>query len=366
MKSCFLDISPLKNSGFCNQIYSILYTCGHALRNNIHFIFIGKYLKEINTDNYCNISEIINLAATNQFLKDYNMVLIDYYDFSFDILEAKYGIGNTTIDITNEIKAFRENKRFFISTNVNLNTLFGDPVKHFKDKFFISLNSNNLKLYITYSINNVTCQEIYEQESGYLKSDIFYNFENAILTPSLRIHNDCSPFSLGVLRNITFNQEMILTTKECIETLLSQNSNRNTNKINCIHLRLEEDAMQHWSKENNMTLTEFKSVIEEKYIDEIKKNIDKTDATLILSHNYDNKVIEFLKVNEYNYILTPKMDKSRDVAAIYDLLIGQYCNNVYIFVYESSFSYTLLYRIYERSKVKLIQLLYVFKQPLIA
>lgn len=360
MKSYFLDISPLKNSGFCNQIYSILYTCGHALRNNIHFIFIGKYLKEINTEDYCNIGEIINLNATNQFLKQYNMVLIDYYDFSFDILEAKYGIGNTIIDVTNEIKAFRENKRFFISTNVNLNSLFGDPVKHFKDKFFISLNRNSLKLYITYAINNVTCQEIYEQESGYLKSDIFYDFENAVLTPSLRIHNDCSPFSLGVLRNIAFNQTMILTAKEYIDSLLPQNSSRNANIINCIHLRLEDDAIECWSNQNNMSPAQFKTIMEEKYIDEIKKNIVKADTTIILSHNYDNKVIEFLKDNHYNYILTPKIEKSRDIAAIYDLLIGQYCNNVYIFVYESSFSYTLLCRIYERSKVKLIQLELVF------
>jgi hypothetical protein len=366
MKSYFLDISPLKNSGFCNQIYSILYTCGHALRNNIHFIFIGKYLKEIDTSNYCNIGEIINIDATNQFLKDYNMVLIDYFDFSFKIAEAKYGIGNTTIDVTNEIKKYCENKRFFMSRNINLNSLFGNPVKFFKDKFFISLNRNNLKLYITYAINNITCKEIYEQDCGYLKSDIFYDFENVVFAPSLRIHNDCSPFSLGLLRNITFNNNMILTAKKYIDFILWKNKNNKPNKINCIHLRLEDDAIECWSKQNDMSQLQFKTVIEEKYIDQIKKNIEKTDATLILSHNYDNKVIEFLKYNGYNYVLTPKMDKNRDIAAIYDLLIGQYCNNVYIFVYESSFSYTLLYRIYEQSNLKRIQLELVFQQSLVA
>lgn len=361
MKSYFLDISPLKNSGFCNQIYSILYTCGHALRNNIHFIFIGKYLKEINTDNYCNISEIINLNATNQFLKNYNVVLIDYYNFSFDIVEAKYGVGNTTIDVTNEVKKYCNNKKIFMSKSINLENLFGDVVKFFKDTFFIPLNRNNLKLYITYSINNITYCEIYEQDSGYLKSDICYDFENVVFTPSLRIHNDCSPFSLGVLRNITFNYKMILTAKDYIDSLLSQNADRNTHKINCIHLRLEDDAIEHWSKQNNMTPARFKSIVEKKYIEEIKKNINKADTTIILSHNYNNNVIKFLKENCYNYILTPKMDPNRDVAAIYDLLIGQYCNNVYIFVFESSFSYTLLCRIYEQAKLKPIQLELVFQ-----
>jgi hypothetical protein len=294
------------------------------------------------------------------------MVLIDYYNFSFDVVEAKYGIDSMTIDVTSEIKAFRENKRFFMSTNINLNSLFGDPVKYFKEKFFISLNRNNLKLYITYAINNVTYQEIYEQDSGYLKSDIFYDFDNAVLSPSLRIHNDCSPFSLGVLQNITFNYKMILSAKEYIDTLFSQTKTNDPIKINCIHLRLEDDAIECWSNENNMDSMQFKTVIEEKYIDEIKKNISKTDITIVLSHDYNNRVITFLKDNNYNYILTPKMNTSRDVAAIYDLLIGQYCNNVYIFVYESSFSYTLLCRIYERHRVKPIQLELVFQQSLVA
>ena len=136
-------------------------------------------------------------------------------------------------------------------------------------------------------------------------------------------------------------------------------------KINCIHLRLEDDAVKHWSNENKMEPMHFKSIVEEKYIDEIKKNIDKNDITIVLSYNYDNKVIKFLRDNFYNYILTPKMDANRDIAAINDLLIGQYCNNVYIFVYESSFSYTLLCRIYERNKVKPIQLELVFQQSLI-
>ena len=359
MKSYFLDISPQNSCGFCNQIYAILYTCGYAIRNNIQFIFLGKFLKEINTSNYCNISEIINLDEINNFLKNYNIALIDYHNFSFDITEAKYGVGNTSFEITTEMKKRIQNKKFFISKNINLHILFGEPSIFFKDKFFISVNNKDIKFHIKYTINNITFQEIYEQESGYLKTDICYDFENAVFKPSLKISNDCTLFSIDFLRNIRFNNKIILKAKEYIESIMSKSK---TNNINCIHLRLEDDAIQHWSKENNMDSVKFKNIIEDKYIEKIKKHINKTDITIILSNNYDNNVVQFLKDNNYNYILTKKMDDNREIAAIYDLLIGQYCNNVYIFINESSFSYTLLFRIYKRDKLKPIELFYVLKQ----
>jgi len=34
-----------------------------------NFIFIGKYLKQIQSQNFCNISEIIDMNDTNVYLK---------------------------------------------------------------------------------------------------------------------------------------------------------------------------------------------------------------------------------------------------------------------------------------------------------
>ena len=61
----YLNICPFDYYGFCNQIYSICGTCSYAVDNNIRFIFIGKYRKQIKTENYCNISDIIDLKLTN-------------------------------------------------------------------------------------------------------------------------------------------------------------------------------------------------------------------------------------------------------------------------------------------------------------
>ena len=354
MKSYFLDISPKQNSGFCNQIYSIIYTCGHCVRNNINFIFVGKFLKQIQTRRFCNISEIIDVDATNNYLKQYNVFLIDYYNFDFKIVTAKYGLNNMCVDVTEPINGFLNNKVFYISKTQNLNVFFGDPVEVYKKRYFLELDKRALKLYITFSINNIIFNTVHEQTNGFLNSDLLIDFNSAEFHPSLRIQNDQSEFTKGIFRNIVFQKQFSQRANEYIQQIIEKNK-----KINCIHLRLEDDAIEHWARENQMSHVEFKRIIEDKYIDAITQNLKKEDATLILSDNYDNRVIQFLRENGYYFIDTQKMSKDREISAIYDLHIGQYCNNVYILVYDSSFSYTLLYRIFEQTKFNAVELNYI-------
>jgi hypothetical protein len=86
----------------------------------------------------------------------------------------------------------------------------------------------------------------------------------------------------------------------------------------------------------------------------IKKYIDKMDSTIVICHDYKNDVIDYLEKNNYQYFNTPKYETYRDLSAIYDMCIGQYCNNIYICVFESSFSFTVLYRLYNRFNIKII------------
>ena len=72
-------------------------------------------------------------------------------------------------------------------------------------------------------------------------------------------------------------------------------------KVNCIHLRLEEDGIKHWSKQNNITCEEYSSYLTKKYIDLITQYISKTDENIILSSSLSNGVIDFLEQNNYNY-----------------------------------------------------------------
>lgn len=347
MKNCFLNIVSEKTSGFCNQMYSILHTCGYSHKNKTaNFIFLSKFLQEINTEKFCNISEIIDIEQTNQHLKQYNLYLVDYYNFDFKIVNACYGINNMCVDVTSQIKRFLKEKIFHVTRDLDLNSLTVNPVDFYKKYFGISLNKDNLRLYITYSLDNTIFQEIYEQTYGRLTQEILIDLKNAEFKPSLLVQNDQSEFCKLFIRNKIYKPQFSEKAREFVNKNM-----RKDKKINCIHLRLEDDAIDHWADKNNMAKELFKEVMEDRYISEIKSRIEKEDNTIILASNYENRVIQFLKENGYNYILTPKMDKYRDVAAIYDLHIGQYCNNVYILTYDSSFSYSLWYRIYEQHLV---------------
>ena len=117
-------------------------------------------------------------------------------------------------------------------------------------------------------------------------------------------------------------------------------------KINVIHLRVENDAIEHWSKQNNMNKKVFRQLLVNKYIDLIKNNIQKEDRTLILTGDLNNEVVQFMKENKYNIMFINKKFNSdqptRELNAIVDLIIGRYCNNVFIGCDGSTFSELLL------------------------
>jgi hypothetical protein len=356
----FIDISPTITSGFCNQLYSLARSCCNSINHNpsntTKVIFIGKYLMEVNSNKFCNIEDIIDLNASNIFLKKYNTILFDMFNFKFKIIEIKYGLDNYSYDITSELIQHNLNNdypnKFYISKETNLNSIKGDPIEYYKKTFFIPFNKNqSKKLYITYSINNIIFNETLNESSGYLQSDFLLDF--TYKKTICEVHNDGSFIFSDILRNIVFNNIYVDKANEFIKTNINNNNNTNSNKkINCIHLRLEDDAIEHWSKSNKIDYNTFKTTLELKYIHFIQKYIDKNIPTIILAHNYDNNVIKYLAENNYNYIITPKSHPDRDVSAIIDLHIGQICNNICICVFESTFSFSIVTRAYNKSELQ--------------
>ena len=107
-------------------------------------------------------------------------------------------------------------------------------------------------------------------------------------------------------------------------------------------LRLEDDFIKHYSENLQMDENEIKRKLEKYYIHTIKKTILPSDLTVILTNDTNNEVIKFLLENNYKFVTTEKNYKDREFNAIIDLEVGTICNNIYLFVYESSFSYFLM------------------------
>jgi len=142
---------------------------------------------------------------------------------------------------------------------------------------------------------------------------------------------------------IRFNKKYTELAQKSISTL--------GEKFNTIHIRSEDDAITHWSRQNNMTKDQFKGVLEKKYIDLISANFTKDATVLVLTSATDSNVIKYMKDNGYNYIINDKVFDGREENAIVDLISASQMNGCFIGNFNedllrgSSFSYTILHSI---------------------
>jgi hypothetical protein len=117
--------------------------------------------------------------------------------------------------------------------------------------------------------------------------------------------------------------------------------------INVVHLRIEPDWLDHVALYSIPRVSQETAYhdIAEKYIDLIRRYIQKDELTFILTGSSNNKVIDYLRNNHYTFFLFPKITPYREINAAMDMVIGKQCNNVFIGCGGSSFSDILSHRI---------------------
>jgi hypothetical protein len=327
MKYHAINICPKSDSGLCNQLYSLINCICHCMNDNINILFIDKFYKSINTNNYCNISEIMNMNYMNNYLSMYNIFLVDSKNFTFHI-ENAYLISeekNEIYDVTNNVNIFLHNNYFYISSNTILNFIPNDDTFLLKIKFII---------------NNGFFYEIQTIKNKMLIENILYDFNN-LYFHAYSVVGYKSKYFWDILKNIQFTDEYISNAQ-----LIKNNININNSlKINCIHLRIENDLIDSYSKIFNLDYHLIKNIFENYFIFIINQMISKEDLTIILTSETDNNVIKYLTNNNYFFQIIPKLYNDRELNAIIDLEVGQICNNMLIIVFESSFSYTLKHKI---------------------
>lgn len=116
------------------------------------------------------------------------------------------------------------------------------------------------------------------------------------------------------------------------------------------------------SKMNKMSKEDFKMTIENRYIELIERNIDIKDTTIILSSSFDNRVVDFLNENGYNYLTSKNNFKYRELNAIVDTIVSKKCNNILIGNFNmnklngSTFSYYIKQTLENDIKYKYVDL----------
>jgi hypothetical protein len=280
------------------------------LVNTNKIIIMNKFATELNGQCHKVVSEIFNIEKMNKYFCKYGITLFDTCDIDFKI----HTVLHDGLDITDEIK----NK--FNSHN----------------RLRIPKETNYKNLTIDYSINDHTFRETYDEcLTEDIKFDLYENYYRRIAWIN---ETDKTMFD-DILKNICFHDRFHTIKNDFLQTIDDGAS------INVFHLRVEADALGHWSCQNKMSVEEFKKYLEQKYIGLIEKYIQKSDENIIVSYSTDNPVLDYMKTNGYKYRCTEKTQPGRELNAIVDLLISTACNNVFIGNFNlkslngSSFSY---------------------------
>jgi hypothetical protein len=346
--SKFLFIEPSwVGTGLTNEIFFIIRGIIDCINNKKENLIINKFRTEALTNNFCKISEVLDIHHLNILLRKFNITVFDRENLNFSIKNIRYGYKDVFINLTEElINKYYTTNKLLIPSEVILNNIKGDPY------------SGEIKeLIIDYTLNDNIITENYLE---YLYNDIIIDLNNPQQVLDWSQIDDCffknKELFDFLLKNIKFNNRLLkysenpllINSSRHYEHLQSININK---KINVIHLRIEKDMTGHMSSHNKMKQEEYEVNLQNKYIDLIKTNCSKDDIIFVLSYNLDNDVIHFLRENNYEFYISKKnIFNGREKHAIIDLLIGEKCNNVFIGNWDftksrgSTFSYFLYMR----------------------
>ena len=136
MKYILVNLSHDNNVGFGNQIYMMAHAIHYAIENKINILFFSQFLNQINTNSYSNISDIIDIKLTNEYLSKYNVQIADYNNFNFYLTSLRYGYENFYIDIFDSFKdsKYNNNNIFSIDTQysfLKFNIILRDKYKNY-------------------------------------------------------------------------------------------------------------------------------------------------------------------------------------------------------------------------------------------
>ena len=267
-----------------------------------------------------------------------------YYCKLFDMTEPSKGLCNQLFSLISAIIiAIKNNKKMVIVDYflVDFSKKETSPIS-----YIIDIPEFNIFLQNKYNISIRDRIGIPKHES--IKQNLFVWTFHWINMLDRTMFDD-------IIQNIPFVPYLNTLAKDFIQPKLED-----SNKINVLHLRLEEDGIQHWSKENFMDKKRFQEVICAKYIELIDKYVNKDDINIILSYSTENKVIEYMRNQGYKCFFSEKQFPGREVNAALDLIIGTHCNNVFIGNFNlenlngSSLSYVLINRLQEKHVTKVL------------
>lgn len=321
-------------TGLSNQLYLLFVNLLKAILNSeINTIYIGGFLLNINSNHTCPIDNIIDMQDLQLQIKQLykrNIQILPYQPDKFILLKAEYGIISNFVDVTDKMTPFYvNNSTTFMAINkkVDLNMLFGeDPAPNQKKQLKLTIQKNNYieHIYLNESlgfIQKYTEINYTKQQPEFTNWTMLFDIQNI---PHLHFF----------INKFTFSNNIINEAQNFIQTLQLKPQEL----VNVLHLRTEDDAINHWSKINKIDSERFKKTIFINYQNIITNHFHKNIKIVILTYDSDNPVIQFLKNNQYQFFIRNLKGQYREYQAAIDMQIGFICNNVFIGSESSTFS----------------------------
>jgi len=220
-------------------------------------------------------------------------------------------------------------------------------------------------LTLYYTLNEELFKEEYFENE---REDIFFDLKNASYGYQFAWINSINPGLFeDIIRHLSFHRVFQEMANEFLGKI-----NKKSNRRNVVHLRIENDSIQHYSKMCKMTEAEFLKIAEEKYISLIQKHFSREEEIILLSYSTQNGVIDFLKKNKYSYHFIEKdRSKGREWNAILDLHIALACNNTFIGGWNpqklngSTFSYIISQKLSKEVKKVMLDLDFIQNDEII-
>lgn len=312
-------------TGLCNQLIQLFHGIMKCIGDGVDVIVVGDFKTDLGSDSCCPIEDVLNMDhLCHYFYKHYGVVVVGRHQFDLDIQKVIYGTMSRFLDLTEIFKhtCFSRQPLRFMVHGSQLNELSGDPAM-----------GQRKSLRVLFQVKqNFSLWKYYAEEH------LAINFQGV----RYERHSDW-PAPLRWMENLVrvFSFHSMFYNSCLSDT---------TSIVHVAHIRLEPDAIRHWSKENHMSEEAFHDLLFAKYIHAIQQHMQ--DGRILILSYHHNRVVRWLEENHRSFFFIEKeKKKGREWNAILDMVLAEkYGNGVFLGNFDvyrtqgSTFSYFLMKR----------------------
>ena len=293
--------SMWRGNGLCNQLLQIINAVLKCKRDGKLVLVLDGFNAdhvELEERPKVKLVDVFDFQHIQKHMyRTYGVVVVDHGNFTFTIDDVKCN-GKTILSSHG-------------LDSLNLPQHVGDPSR---------------EVSVTYSFDGYQLQEVIKVPNG----------DSLVIAPK-----QVQPvwdsdwyykkFAMDAVKDCARNLKFHPRFHARVDRFMADQQLTEATRINVAHLRLETDMVSHLARVNKFPdEDELRNNLVKQYVDIIERTCDPSDPMLLLTGSTDNGVIDYLKSKSYKYYVLPKLNEGFNVNAIYDLIFGTKCNNVFI------------------------------------